>query len=282
MLVHLRDNVFKTSSQRFRDLHKFVKKIERNKNCSVELWTEESTSQKRVVKIAQNKSKFLHEVIMHKMASGHENIPLFHGAYVEGYNYILVMEYIEGEKLRHILDLDDVWKLTQTILDVLLYLYEKRMLHGDLKPENIIKTPDGHYKVIDFGLSLHEQSNGAVGTPMYMAPEYMSMFAEYNKVILFEDYDKTDVWSLGVILYELTHLTHPYKPLSCSSLKMQCVAATLNVSKSSLDKDWFSLATPTETDVQKIDILNKIIDGCLTFDKDNRLSLHQIKDLIET
>ena len=281
-MLNVTGNIPVKTLDRFSDLYEFIRVIERSYNRSVEIWADTITHKRYVVKTIDNRDKFFHEMTIHKMVTGHTSISYFHEAYIDDLDYYLVIEYIEGSKLGQIIDLDNVWKLLQTIISVLLYLHGKKILHGDLKPDNIMKTAQGEYKIIDFGLSMYSRSSGCAGTPLYMAPEYMRTYNETDGDMRFEEYDKTDVWSLGVILYELTHLHHPYKPTSCSSLKKQCEEATLVVSKSSLDRDYFLLIDPSKEDLQKISILNEIIDGCLTFKRKQRISLHQIREKIET
>ena len=87
------------------------------------------------------------------------------------------------------------------------HMHEKRIMHRDLKPANIFLTLDGTVKVGDLGLSreLSEhtvQAHSKVGTPLYMSPE----------VLRGDGYDfKSDIWSLGCILYELAMLKSPFK-----------------------------------------------------------------------
>ncbi len=86
-------------------------------------------------------------------------------------------------------------------------MHEKRIMHRDLKPANIFLTLDGTVKLGDFGLSreLSEhtfQAHSKVGTPLYMSPE----------VLRGDGYDfKSDIWSMGCLLYELAMLKSPFK-----------------------------------------------------------------------
>jgi len=84
------------------------------------------------------------------------------------------------------------------------YLHQQHILHRDLKPQNIL-IHQGTIKICDFGLSILADQNSLIstmcGSPMYMAPE----------VIKHEEYTiKADLWSCGVILYEMFYGVHPY------------------------------------------------------------------------
>ena len=100
-----------------------------------------------------------------------------------------------------------IWKYFSQICNAMKHMHDKRIMHRDLKPANIFLTLDGTIKVGDLGLSreLSEhtvQAHSKVGTPLYMSPE----------VLKGEGYDfKSDVWSLGCLLYELAMLKSPFK-----------------------------------------------------------------------
>jgi serine/threonine protein kinase len=93
---------------------------------------------------------------------------------------------------------------------VLIYLKELKVLHRDLKLENfLLKDTDdlSNIKLIDFGLSRNISSNfkqSISGTPYYVAPETLLQQASI----------KSDIWSLGVILYVLLSGTVPFKGIS--------------------------------------------------------------------
>lgn len=92
-------------------------------------------------------------------------------------------------------------KLVQSVVDAIRYCHNRGIVHRDLKPENFLfQTPsdDSPIKIIDFGLSRHDNVNNGVmntrvGTPYYVAPEVLRQ--EYTKAC--------DCWSLGVITYIL-------------------------------------------------------------------------------
>ncbi|MGB3717901.1 MAG: FHA domain-containing serine/threonine-protein kinase [Candidatus Promineifilaceae bacterium] len=136
-------------------------------------------------------------------------------------SYYLMMDYIEGPSLRQLvkenkqgIPLWDAVQISWQIADVLVYAHAADVLHRDLKPDNILLThsvrPNRPYRVIvtDFGLvklgqgSILETQKGiSVGTPAYMSPEQCAG----------EEVDgRTDIYALGVLLYETVTGRRPY------------------------------------------------------------------------
>jgi class 3 adenylate cyclase/tetratricopeptide (TPR) repeat protein len=118
----------------------------------------------------------------------------------------LVTEYLEGESLasrlrRGRLELRDALKLLDEIAAGLAHAHEQGLIHRDLKPGNIFLTLQGTVKLLDFGLANLITPNApyhcelpTAGTPAYMAPE--QWLGERQG-------PRTDVWSVGVVLYEM-------------------------------------------------------------------------------
>ena len=126
----------------------------------------------------------------------------------------LVTEFIDGETLRHRLQrgpltMRDVVDIGVQLASALAAAHARGLVHRDIKPENIMLRPDGYAKVLDFGLAklaapgespdencrdLRTRPGMVVGTPRYMSPEQIRGL----------DVDvRSDVWSLGVVLYEM-------------------------------------------------------------------------------
>ncbi|XP_023681810.1 serine/threonine-protein kinase Nek3 isoform X2 [Paramormyrops kingsleyae] len=159
-------------------------------------------------------------VLLSKMK--HPNIVAFRDSFeADGHLYI-VMEYCAGGDL---LQRIKQQKNTPFPPDMILswfaqmcvgtkHIHDQRVLHRDLKSKNIFLTSDGAVKLGDFGSSCVLNSAKAyaytyVGTPYYVSPEIWDN-KPYN--------NKSDVWSLGCILYELCALSHPFQASSWKSL----------------------------------------------------------------
>ncbi len=114
----------------------------------------------------------------------------------------------KGQPLTKQIDL-----LVQT-LHALAYLHQLGVLHRDLKPDNV-QVVDGHVKVLDFGLALvrdriaPEEADGIVGTLLYMAPEVFQGIPQS---------EGADLYTLGVIAYELFAGRHPYENIDLSDI----------------------------------------------------------------
>ncbi len=150
--------------------------------------------------------RFLREArLVAKLA--HPNImSIFDVGEDQGWNF-LVLEYIPGTDLHTLMEKNgkavsarEVVQILQAVLPALAYAHSLGIIHRDVKPENIMFTPDGKVKVTDFGLALARsdarltQDGGLVGTVLYMSPE----------VIQGQEIDaRADLYSLGAVAYEL-------------------------------------------------------------------------------
>jgi hypothetical protein len=128
--------------------------------------------------------------------------------------YYLVMEYVQGETLDHILDterrlsLDRATKFMREVAAGLAAAHRAGIIHRDVKPGNIIVSPDGRPHLTDFGLARHAETRKGLtiegtflGTPEYASPEQV----EGRRL----DH-RTDLYSLGVTYYQLLSGTLPF------------------------------------------------------------------------
>jgi len=138
----------------------------------------------------------------------------------------LVLEQVQGTSLRILLEeektspsltVKQIKSLFIGILEPLQYLHSQRIIHGDLKPENIAVSFDGseeaQVKLLDLGLA--GEKGGEAGTPLYMSPEAFYGWLECT----------SDIWSTGIILFEIFHgaspmeKMYPGRPLTIDLLK---------------------------------------------------------------
>jgi len=152
----------------------------------------------------QDKQRFLHEA-QAAAAIRHPNIcPIYDIEEADGRVFI-AMAYLEGETLsrrigRGPLAIPQAVEIAVQVARGLEKAHEQGIVHRDIKSSNIIVSPDGHVSILDFGLALRSgaarvtRAGFAVGTPVYMSPE-QARGLELD--------GRTDIWSLGVVLFEM-------------------------------------------------------------------------------
>jgi eukaryotic-like serine/threonine-protein kinase len=155
-------------------------------------------------------------------ALNHPNIVTIYSVEREGDTHFLTMELVTGDPLDRLihgqgLPIDRVRQIACTVAEALVAAHGKGIVHRDLKPANIVITESGQVKVLDFGLSkitaadapsiegsathLATKAGAVLGTPAYMSPEQITG----------ADVDhRSDIFSLGVILYEMTTGIRPF------------------------------------------------------------------------
>ena len=147
-------------------------------------------------------------------ALNHPNILTIHDICSFDHSRYIVMEYVDGETLRKRMDstrmhIGEVLDISVQIASALSAAHEAEIVHRDIKPQNIMVRPDGQVKIVDFGLAELAKSralttdleaptrsydNEVIGTPFYMSPEQVCGCPLDAR---------TDIWSLGVIVYEM-------------------------------------------------------------------------------
>eukprot|EP00252_Welwitschia_mirabilis_P017578 TRINITY_DN3892_c0_g1_i12.p1 TRINITY_DN3892_c0_g1~~TRINITY_DN3892_c0_g1_i12.p1 ORF type:complete len:222 (-),score=32.08 TRINITY_DN3892_c0_g1_i12:1312-1977(-) len=150
----------------------------------------------------------------------HPNIVHLYEVLASKRRVYLIMEYVAGGELSD--RLDDVEKLSEgearkyfhQLINAVDYCHSRNVYHRDLKPQNLLLDQNGNLKITDFGLSVLRQTDAILstscGSPDYAAPE----------VILGQNYNgaAADVWSCGIILYEMLA---GYSPFVGTSLANQ-------------------------------------------------------------
>ncbi|XP_076986073.1 serine/threonine-protein kinase Nek10 isoform X3 [Tamandua tetradactyla] len=161
----------------------------------------------------------------------HPNVVRYYKTFLENDRLYIVMELIEGaplgehfsslkEKQHHFAE-ERLWKIFIQLCLALRYLHkEKRIVHRDLTPNNIMLGDKDKVTVTDFGLAKQKQENSkltsVVGTILYSCPE----------VLKSEPYgEKADVWAAGCILYQMATLNPPFYSTNMLSLATKIVEA---------------------------------------------------------
>lgn len=168
---------------------------------------------RKVIKIdakVEARKRILRELqIMHDCNSPY--IIGFHGAFMIENDVHVCMEHMDCGSLDAVLvkkgklPIEVVGKVTYSVVEGLIYLYDvHRIIHRDVKPSNVLINSAGKIKLCDFGVSgelINSVANTFVGTSTYMSPERIQG-AAYSV--------KGDVWSLGLMLVELTTGSFPF------------------------------------------------------------------------
>lgn len=136
----------------------------------------------------------------------HPNVILVYDIFIDKEDWCLVLELMQGKTLKEylnnsgILSPKETLSIFQKILAGVDACHQAGIIHRDLKPDNILLTSSGDIKVLDFGISMidgyevKKHEHQVIGTMKYIAPE----------VVKFENPTiKSDIYSLGIILYEL-------------------------------------------------------------------------------
>jgi serine/threonine protein kinase len=173
-------------------------------------------------------------------ALNHPNILTVYEIGVEGNRQFIATEFIEGTTLRASLacgrmNLQAALEIAVQVASALAAAHEAGVVHRDIKPENIMLRPDGYAKVLDFGIAkltekkpasdsheigtigvLQTRPGSVLGTGRYMSPEQ----ARGQKVDV-----RSDIWSLGVVLYEMAGGIPPF----LGETPSDCIASILTM-----------------------------------------------------
>jgi len=175
-----------------------------------------------VASSSEDKARFLQEAKA-VAALSHPNICTIHSVEEENGQAFIVMEYVEGKTLKempHNIPLKQAIEIGIQIADGLAAAHEKGIVHRDIKPDNIMIRKDGRVQIMDFGLaklrgvSRLTREGSTVGTAGYMSPEQIQGH---------ETDHRTDIFSLGVVLYELFAGESPFKGVHETALTYEIV-----------------------------------------------------------
>ncbi|SCZ94123.1 BZ3500_MvSof-1268-A1-R1_Chr12-2g03703 [Microbotryum saponariae] len=169
------------------------------------------------------------EILLHSLASPHGNVVTLHNYIVEENCIYVVLQFCEEgdlfgmitERQRYLGDDELIRSVFLQIVDAVEFCHQNSIYHRDLKPENILCLDDGKKVVLaDFGLATHEKTSGdfGCGSTFYMSPECQGGL--FQRLTSYST-PHNDIWSLGVILVNLTCGRNPWKQ-ACPSDETFC------------------------------------------------------------
>ena len=150
----------------------------------------------------------------------HQNIVTVYDFGEQDGNPYIVMEYLHGESLEKALrsptlTLVDKLEFVRQVCSGLAYAHQKGVVHRDIKPANIMVQPDGHIKIVDFGIARLENSTGqtqtgaVIGTFHYISPERLRGHPSDGRA---------DIWAAGIMLYQMITGVLPFPGEDISAL----------------------------------------------------------------
>lgn len=180
-----------------------------------------------------NRKRFKQEIEVYKKIRS-QRIAAYIDSYMDNREQYLVMEYVDGTNLRDLLKKNGKFipktavYYTKQIAEGIAELHNCNIIHRDIKSNNIMVTKDRNVKIIDFGLALGEdsqrltQASKVVGSVYYMAPELCVTNAQPSV--------RSDIYALGILLFELLTGTYPIKGREAhETLKMQRTHTVPNI-----------------------------------------------------
>src|SRR5437773_2544464 len=224
-------------------------------------------------------------------ALNHPNILTVYEMGDEGGRHFIAAEYVDGVTLRRRLatwpmDLSDVLNVAVQVADALEEAHAAGIIHRDIKPENIMIRRTGHVKVLDFGLAkltertvaeetdteaitralVQTDAGMVLGTSQYMSPEQ----ARGKPIDA-----RTDIWSLGVVLYEMATGRAPFS----GETKTDVIVAIAKTEPTPIAR--FAPTAPTEFEWIAMKALRKDVDARYQTIKEFETDLQKLKQRLE-
>lgn len=171
----------------------------------------------------------LHDEVRLGRLIAHPNVCRIYDIGEFGATHFVAMEYVDGEDLRRLLHRigrlphDKAVEITRGVAAGLHAAHVKGILHRDLKPANVMLDSQGYARITDFGLALsaeHAEAGGVAGTPAYMAPEQLEGAAASVQ---------TDLYSLGVLMYELFTGKRPFTGGTFAELRREVSSSEITM-----------------------------------------------------
>ena len=242
-------------------------------NVAMKLLNKEYTNNENIRK------RFLAEArSMYRMS--HSNIIKVTDLIDDGDTVAFVMEYVEGVTLKDFIDRkgklsdEEIQSIFVQMVEAVGYVHKQNLVHRDIKPSNFMIDPEGKVKLMDFGIAKNTDANSAeytqtgtgmqMGTPMYMSPEQVKSTKEVTIA--------SDIYSLGVVLWQMVTGEKPYdtKTLSTFELQLKIVQEELPKSNTHWDAIIGKATTKKiEERFESCDIIFKLIHSQKNREEDN-------------
>ncbi|MET0658142.1 MAG: serine/threonine-protein kinase [Steroidobacteraceae bacterium] len=195
------------------------------RDVAIKVYNIESSDEERA---RITRKMFLSEAHMVGMLQHPNILPIFDAGEENGHYYI-VTDHVHGArtlsaycKPDNLLPIDDVVEIIYKCAKALHYAHSRGVIHRDIKPSNLMLTQANDVRIIDFGIALVADSeisriDGIAGSPSYMSPEQVQSLDITNR---------SDLYSLGAVMYELLTGFRPFRGSNLSKLLHQIVYAT--------------------------------------------------------
>jgi serine/threonine protein kinase len=235
-----------------------------NEEVALKLIRPEIAADKNTIERFGNEMKLARKI-------AHRNVcKMYHLSEKEGNHYI-VMEYVRGEDLKGMIRMmgqmspGQIVSIVKQVCKGLSEAHNLGVIHRDLKPQNIMIDRGGNVRIMDFGLARSLRTKGITGAGIMLGtPEYLSPEQAETK-----DVDhRTDIYSLGVILYEMVTGRLPFEGETAISIAMK--------HKSEIPQD------PLKHNAQIPQELSNVVLKCMEKDPENRYqTVQEIYDELE-
>jgi len=226
--------------------------IEIREKVALKLLKPEIATDEKTIERFRNELKFARKI-------AHRNVCKMYDLGEEKGTRYIIMEYVPGEDLKDTitrigqLPIAKTVSIAKQVCEGLAEAHRAGVVHRDLKPQNIMIDKEGNVRIMDFGIARSVKVKGItgagvmIGTPEYMSPEQ----AEVKEID-----QRSDIYSLGVILYEMATGRIPFEGETALSIAMK--------HKSKEPKD------PKEINAQIPEDLSRVILRCMEKDKEKR------------